>query len=301
MLNLIEVQLGAKAHYSHDANSAFGIAFDVLGMKGVTSSKFYWLYLFIAAPLRAFTFSHHEQFYVVEIDGERPKETEFIAKWLKPEVTIWVSLGRSHAVFYEKEVENGNFQNIDAAIAHEFSTLPKYTQILVLTDADSKLMSTTTNSISARVKALSKAEISDYRVTPERAEFTLGKKVFSFSHPMPKDISIQLVMLKELMNYLGLPLNYDLADYIMPPGRSNFLHGKNGVKIIDSSYNAHLISMSSVLEMFRELRSKNKWLVIGDIIDQGKLEDVEHEKLARLIIDAKPERVVVPMNIPIRS
>ena len=34
MLNLVESQLGDKAHYSHNANSAFGIAFDVLGQRG---------------------------------------------------------------------------------------------------------------------------------------------------------------------------------------------------------------------------------------------------------------------------
>ena len=45
MLNLIESQLGTKAHYSHNANSAFGIAFDVLGQRGITGSRLHWLAL----------------------------------------------------------------------------------------------------------------------------------------------------------------------------------------------------------------------------------------------------------------
>ena len=32
MLNLVECILKDRAHYSHDANSAYGIAFDILGM-----------------------------------------------------------------------------------------------------------------------------------------------------------------------------------------------------------------------------------------------------------------------------
>ena len=52
MLNLIEQQLGKKAHYSHNANSAYGIAFDVVGLGGVTGSKLQWLYLFVMVPLR---------------------------------------------------------------------------------------------------------------------------------------------------------------------------------------------------------------------------------------------------------
>ena len=103
MLNLVETQLGNQAHYSHNANSAFGIAFDILGMRGITGSKLKWLSLIFKTPIRAFTYRHREKFYIVECDGERPHEAEFIAKWLKPEVSLWVSLGRSHAVFYEQE------------------------------------------------------------------------------------------------------------------------------------------------------------------------------------------------------
>ena len=35
MLNLVEFEFGSRAHYSHNANSAFGIAFDILGMDGI--------------------------------------------------------------------------------------------------------------------------------------------------------------------------------------------------------------------------------------------------------------------------
>ena len=110
---------------------------------------------------------------------------------------------------------------------------------------------------------------------------------------MPRDVGIQLLMLVELMKYLKLPVNYDLSDFQMPPGRNNPITGKNGLKIIDSSYNAHLVSVASILDMVSSLRVKHKWLVIGDIIDQGQLEKTEHEKLAKLIIDVKPEHVVL--------
>ena len=90
MLHLVEFELGEQAHYSHDANSAFGIAFDLLGMDGVRGSKLRWIQLILLAPIRAIWYRHTEEFYVVEIDGERPHETEFLASWLKPEVTLWV-------------------------------------------------------------------------------------------------------------------------------------------------------------------------------------------------------------------
>lgn len=293
MLNLIESQLGAKAHYSHNANSAFGIAFDILGMRGITGSKLHWISLFLQTPFRAFVYSRKEKFYIVEADGERPHEAEWIAKWLRPEVSVWVTLGRSHAVFYEQEVAAGNFANVDDAIAHEFSTIPANTRKLVIIDGDNEKMLETTKNIEAKVVSVKKDALKSYEVYPEKAIFEFAKHKFVFHDPMPRDVAIQLVMLEKLMKYLNEPINYDLNDFNMPPARSNYLEGKKGIKIIDSSYNAHIISMTTVLDMVKALHAPHKWLVIGDIIDQGKLEGEEHEKLAQLLLDTKVENIVL--------
>jgi UDP-N-acetylmuramoyl-tripeptide--D-alanyl-D-alanine ligase len=293
MLNLIESQLGNKAHYSHDANSAFGIAFDVLGQKGVTGSRLHWLGLLFKTPFLAFTYTRHEKYYIVECDGERPHEAEFVAKWLKPEVSLWVSLGRSHAVFYEKEVKNGNFANIDEAIAHEFATIPENTRKFVLIDGDNETIVEKCKNLKAEVVAVQKKQLTSYEVYPDHTIFTIGRRKYEFKEPVPRDVTTQLLMLDKLMDYLGIKASTDLSNFRMPPARSNFLHGKNGLKIIDSSYNAHIISMTTVLEMVRELHTSHKWLVIGDIIDQGQLEGEEHKKLAQLLLDTKVEKIVM--------
>jgi UDP-N-acetylmuramyl pentapeptide synthase len=116
----------------------------------------------LSAPGRSFSYRRHEKFYVVECDGERPHEAEFIAKWLKPEVSIWVSLGRSHAVFYEGVVASGEFETIDEAIAHEFATIPTHTRKLVLIDGDNQEMVDSTKIINAEVAKLSKNELQSY-------------------------------------------------------------------------------------------------------------------------------------------
>lgn len=293
MLNLVESQLGEKAHYSHNANSAFGIAFDILGQKGVTGSRAHWISLILKTPLLAFTYKRREKFYVVECDGERPHEAEFVAKWLKPEVSCWVSLGRSHAVFYEKEVTSGRFSNIDEAIAHEFATIPENTKKLVLIDGDNETMVEKTANLKAKVEAVKKEQLKNYEVYPEKAIFEIGRRKFEFAEPMPRDVTTQILMLDKLMDYLGEKISTDLSNFKMPPARSNFLHGKKGIKIVDSSYNAHIISMTTVLEMVREMKTTHKWLVIGDIIDQGNLEGEEHKKLAKLLLDTKAEKIVM--------
>lgn len=293
MLHMVEFELGDRAHYSHDANSAFGIAFDLLGMDGIRGSKWRWVKLIFQAPWRALYYKRSGEFYIVEIDGERPHETEFLAKWLKPEVTIWVSLGLSHAVQFEREVAAGKFQTLDEAIAHEFATLPANTTKQVYINADSEGMRQATQGIQAEVREFSRSSLKRYNVYPTRTDFVFEDASFHFSQPQPKDLAIQLLMLEALVNYLGMPLKTDFSNMPVPPGRSSFFEGKNGLKIIDSSYNAHLISMESILEMVGSLHAGHKWLVIGDIVDQGSIEGEEHRKLADLIAAAGPEMVIL--------
>lgn len=302
MLHMVEFEFGREAHYSHDANSAFGIAFDLLGLRGVTGSKWRWIILILAAPLRSLYYTHHEKYYVVEIDGERPHETEFLASWLKPEVTIWVSLGRSHAVQFENQVKDGTFENLDKAITHEFAMLPEHTRKLIMVDGDVPLMMKAITKIkdkgktSAEVKVCSKNELTAYEVAPDSTDFTIknGRETkFHFASPQPRDLAIQLIMLRELTDYLERPLKTDFSKMPLPPGRSSYFEGKNGLKLIDSSYNAHLISVASILDLAKNLKVRPKWLVIGDIVDQGSIEGEEHTKLAELIAKAKPDRVIL--------
>ena len=293
MMTMLEHEMGKNAHYSHDANSAFGISFDMLGLKGIRGSKLKWIYLLIMAPLRGLFYRHKEPFYVVEIDGERPHETEYLAEWLKPEVTIWVSIGLSHAAQFEKEVEQGNFDNLSDAIVAEFATLPANTTKRVYIDADAKLMVKATAGIQAKVIPIKKTELKKYVVYPDSTDFTYGDTTFHFNHPEPREIAFNLFVIRDLIRYLKLKFNPDFSDIKVAPGRSSFFQGKKGIGIVDSSYNAHMISMASVLDMVKRMHAEEKWLVIGDIIDQGSLEEEEHIRLAKLIAEVKPDRVIL--------
>lgn len=300
MLHLIEAQLKGTAHYSHDANSAFGIAFDLVNLRGITGSKLRWFYLIFAVPIKSLFVKHQEKYYIVEIDGERPHETEFLAEWLKPEITLWVSLGRSHAVQYEQQIRDGVFESLDKAITHEFAMLPEYTQQEIYIDGDVPLMVKATEKIkqkgltSAEVLKFYKKDLKKYEIYPDKTTFKLKSgNVFTFSQPMPRDMAIQLLMLERLMDYLKIQLKTNLENMVVAPGRSSFFEGKNGLKIIDSSYNAHLISVQSILDMTNNMPVKNKWLIIGDMVEQGFIEGDEHAKLADLIAKSKPDKVLL--------
>ena len=294
LLNLLEVQLGKEAHYSHGANSAYGIALDILGLEGVTGSKLRWLYLFLVAPLRGLTFTHTEPLYIVEIDGDRPYETEFLSSWLRPEVTLWVSVGRSHAVNFEGAVRQGQFASVDEAILAEFSQLPRHTTRQVIYDGDNAQIAATMKSISGVEKvAVTGAALQSYHVWPDKTEFVVDGVTYTFAEPLPRETYIQLAIMAALAHYLDMPVASDMSTYVQPSGRSNYFAGKKGVRLIDSTYNAHMMSMESIIGMYKEMQAKHKWIVVGDIIEQGQIEADEHTRLGKILRDAEFERVVL--------
>lgn len=293
MMTMLEHEMGERAHYSHDANSAFGVPFDILGLSGVRGSKLRWMWLLVAAPFLGVFRWRRQPFYVVEIDGERPHEAEFLAEWLKPEVTIWVSIGLSHVVQFEKVVAEGEFDSVSEAITAEFANLPANTTKRVYIDADSKLMVEATKGIRAKVIPIKKSDMKKYVVYPDSTDFTYGDTTYHFDTPQPKDIAFNLFVLQDLMKYLRLEFNPDFSNLKVAPGRSSFFSGKKGVQIVDCSYNAHMISMASTLDMAKRMHAERKWLVIGDIVDQGSMEAGEHQRLAELIAAVKPEKVVL--------
>ena len=154
-------------------------------------------------------------------------------------------------------------------------------------------MTSATKGIKAKVKAIDKTKIKKYVVYPNSTDFTYGDTAFHFDHPEPKDISFNLLVLQDLMKYLKLPFKEDFSGIRMAPGRCSYFEGKNDLHIVDSSYNAHLISVASILDMTKRMHAEHKWLIMGDIVDQGEITKEEHEKLAKLIADVKPEKVIL--------
>ena len=105
LLHLIESQLQEKARYSHQANSSYGIPFDILGLRRKNLTPEEWVYLFLTAPFTAFKNPPKEKLYIVEADCDRPYEGKFLAELLKPEVTLWTNVSRTHTVNFDSIVK----------------------------------------------------------------------------------------------------------------------------------------------------------------------------------------------------
>ncbi len=294
LLHLLEAQFGSKAKYSHHANSSFGIPFDILGLRRTKLFKSEWIGLFFRAPFRAFLSPFQEKIYIVEADVDRPGEGKFLASFLKPEVVLWISLGRTHGMNFEKLVRQKKFQTVEEAIAFEFGFFLEYCQKLALINGDSPLIVKQTKRLRVDAKIIKKNErFVKYEVDLAGTNFQIDGSRYIFEGLLPEEIFYSIVMCKSVLEYFDLPFDQSFSKLVLPPGRSSIFQGIRGVTIVDSSYNANLSSMNTILLMYDKFLATHKWGVLGDMLEQGEGEQKEHERLAELIGLYDFERIIL--------
>ncbi len=124
------------AKYSHHANSSIGIPFDILGLQRISLTLDEWPGLFLSAPFKAFSKIPNEKIYAVEADCDRPNEGNFLSSFLKPEVTLWTNVSRTHSMNFDNLVKSGKFDSVEKAIAFEFGYFTAKTKNLVILNSD---------------------------------------------------------------------------------------------------------------------------------------------------------------------
>lgn len=293
LLHLLESQIGKHARYSHHANSAFGVPFDVLDLHRKTLQRSEWITFLLKAPVAAFTKPPKETIYIVEADADRPGEGEFLASFLQPEVVLWVSTGRTHSMYFDQLVAEKQFTDVDEAIAYEYGYFMSYCSKLAVIDGDSQLQKKQQNRTKAEVIAVTKKDLKKYSLTKEGTRFQINEETYSFNDLLPEEVFVSIEMCKRVVAYLDLPFDNGFKDFVLPSGRGSVFSGIKDTTLIDSTYNANLGSIQAILSMFAKIAARKKWVVIGDMLELGKEEKEEHENLATVLERMELEKIIL--------
>lgn len=292
-LNLLEVQLGNMARYSHGANSSFGIPFDILGLKRKSYSVWEWPLFALRAPFAAWKKPYAEKIYVVEADCDRPYEGKFLSELLQPEVTVWLSSARTHSANFDKAVRAGAFSSIDDAIGYEFGYFVEYASKLVIVNADEPLIEKQLARTRADIFAIRKTELERYGVGIGGTEFIIDTVKYHVPLLLPEEVFYAIAASVRVAEYFRKTPTNEIWKLSMPPGRSSIFKGVKNTAIIDSSYNTNAASLEAILRMVGKFPSRDTWLILGDLTEQGAEEKEEHEKIARLVASGTYGKIIL--------
>lgn len=294
LLHLVESQLGDRVKYSHDANSSFGIPFDILGIRRKNLFLSEWPKIFLLAPIKVFSKLPLEKIYIVEADCDRPYEGKFLGEFLKPEVTLWTNVSRTHSINFEGEVKKGKFATVDEAIAYEFGYYAANTSKLVVLGSNSELINKQMSRVRCEIKNIYKEmNLQEYSVGLIGTTFAIEGDSYLFNYLLPKKAATSILMAFFLSKYLHTKIDRRFSRFELPPGRSSVLKGIKNTTLVDSSYNANLDSMTEIVNMFSGINAEEKWTVLGDMIEQGSQEKEEHRKLGSLILRHNFQKIIL--------
>lgn len=294
-LHLIEAQLGERAVYSHHANSAIGLPFFILGMPPNVESRSHWPLAFLRAPLRIFRRVPKQKLFVAEADTDRPNEGKFLSHLLKPEVTLWISVYNTHALNFDCLVNTERFPEVIDAIAYEFGYFLARAQKLALLNGDQVKMLEQKKRVvyKPKIQEFSDDSLKRFVLQDAITEYSFNDGIVTLPGLHPRELEVSLQMVKALVEYLQMPFDPHFKNFELPPGRSSVFKGVKNTTIIDSTYNTGGEAMAAIISLFKVYESSVKWMVIGDILEQGKREEDAHERLAENIAKVKPARVVL--------
>ena len=298
MLHMFEAQLGERACYSHHANSTFGIPFHILGLERKSFKAYEWLVFALRAPFAAFRPVRSEQMYVTEADAERPGEGTLLARLLRSHIVVWLSLEEAHGIQYDGQTRTSEAAELLHAIkvkmAKEFGEFVRQAQTLVVLNMGNQYIAQEASSARVPVIELSPKDTGMESVKRDSVSFTTPLGILSSPHLVPPDAGLSLYAVARAVQHLGLPFDLAFKKLTLPPGRSSVLRGMRDTTLIDSSYNATMDGMRTMLSLFaRYPAAGEKWLVLGDMVEQGKSEAYEHAQLAAHIAAVRPHRIVL--------
>lgn len=223
-----------------------------------------WPFWLFWATARALVFlvgiRSYPRVFVVEFAADLPGDFDFLLSYIHPSIAVVTNLGAGHLQFFGSAslIAREKGKIVQALPADGYAIL-NYNDELV-------------RAMAKRTKA---------KVLWVRA------KGLSFAPAAARIIG-------RLYN-MGYPeIERGLTKVKLPAGRMDILKGRQGIVIIDSTYNANPISMAAALEVLanyprKSIRESRKIAILGQMLELGAQSQIAHKKLyqqARLVADS---------------
>ena len=247
---------------------------------------------FIGLPLSILKINKDTELAVIEMGTNHPGEIEMLCNIARPDAGLITNIGKVHLE---------GFGDINGVIA-EKTELYKYLKKnsgTVFVNADDQLLMSRSHGMKRFTYGRREADL-----TGEIVEFTPDLTVRWKYGKNEYQIKTRLYGHYNLYNILaaiavGLHFGVSHADivravenYIPENNRSQRLKTKKNRIFLDA-YNANPVSMTEALKSFREQKTSNPWLIIGDMFELGNVSPEEHENVIRLIEELGFENVIL--------
>ena len=247
---------------------------------------------YIGVPFTIFSMDAQHEIGIVEMATNRPGEIDFLANIVMPEIGVITAIHPVHLM---------GLRDIEG-VKREKGSLLKYVSKFVFNADDDRVVSLSRGFLGERIgfgikngdvraTAIDKNGLSGitFKICLPGEKFTVKCHILG-GHQVYNALAAATVAW-----VLGTPsslIKKGLETFTPLKGRLSVFKGKNGIWILDDSYNANPKSVLSALEVLRDLPGK-KIVVLGDMLELGDTSKRWHEEVGRAVASILPKYFVV--------
>ncbi len=235
----------------------------------------------IGVPLTILETDEGNEYLVSEVGANRSGEIDLLAAMLKPDIGVITNIGEAHIGLF------GSRDKIAAAKAELLAHI-KPSGYAVLPGDDDFLQLLQQRTV-CRSFTFGFSEPCNYRITdvglsPDRADFSFNEERMSIRASGKHNVSNAAAALAvgDLCGVDPRSSQEGLLEMEPLAGRGKVLE-RNGVKIIDDSYNANPNSMRASLDTLMGFDGERRFAVLGDMKELGDHTESCHREMGAYI------------------
>ncbi|MFQ5900016.1 MAG: UDP-N-acetylmuramoyl-tripeptide--D-alanyl-D-alanine ligase [Thermodesulfobacteriota bacterium] len=244
----------------------------------------------IGLPMTIFRTKEGHELAVLELGISKKGEMAGLVDMIHPDIALITNIGRGHLAGF------GDLNTVSQEKAELFRGLKSKGTAIV--NMDDPLIMEVAKGTNARKITYGTDKSADVALK----SYTIrGHKGIDFNVSVmgkEREAKLNLVGVHNLTNALSaiavalsLDVNWEdvragLADFVPPGGRMQMISLRNGIKVIDDTYNANPTSMEVSLKTLAQVKGKEKGIaVLGDMLELGKESDKAHREIGILAAD----------------
>jgi len=252
----------------------------------------------IGVPLTILRMNYKTEIGVIEMGANHAKEIETLCKISSPNYGLITNIGKAHIEGF------GSFEGIINS-KKELYTYISETGGTVFFNNDNKILLKLLKSYKINTISYGKNINANYIGKSLKSNPFLqlswkeknSKKGFeNIKTCLVGNYNLENVLATiAVSSYFGVnckDIKSAIEEYKPKLNRSQYLKTNNNELILDA-YNANPSSMEVAIENFSKLNKDNKVLIIGDMLELGKISETEHIKIIKLIIKEGFTRVLL--------
>lgn len=229
---------------------------------------------------------HDEEVMILEMGMNHLGEIQHLTQIAKPDIAAITNVGTAHIG------ELGSRENILKAKMEIVDGLAK-DGILVINDDNDMLHTVDLKDhqlIRIGIHDSSDIKAFDIDLQVEQSYFTLTYQGHDYRVDVPVS-GMHFVYNALIAIAIGLSLDINIEDCIcgveqfeLTKNRMDIIELKDGIKVIDGTYNANLDSMKSSIDVLSKYQTR-KIAVLADMLELGEYEQQLHREVGRYVVD----------------